>query len=399
MIVTGLLAPDTLEDQLDGAEREVLIHDPKGRDSLRRLDFALNDDQEALRDVARDLLDDLASSTRVRAVVNAGGGWDAVLWAAMVEQGWPGVAVPDSLGGLGLGTVEVAVLLEGVGRHVAPAPFATTVLALDALTGAGETDRVEDLLRGDILAGVAWSRQRDDVRAQTDGSHWRLHGRPDPVLYAPSAAVAIVVAETDDGAGLFRVDLDPEHPAQAEPAMDRTRELGWLHFDGTPATGRLGGADAVERLLNRGATYAAAEMLGGADRALTMAVEYAKERVQFGRPIGSFQAVKHRCADMLVDVEGMRSSVYWAAWCIGADHPDASVAASTAKIWCSDASKRVMASALQVHGGIGFTWEHDLHLFMKRAQLDQLTFGDASYHRERLAALLRPRVEAGESIL
>ena len=119
-------------------------------------------------------------------------------------------------------------------------------------------------------------------------------------------------------------------------------------------------------------------MLGGASRALDLAVEYAKDRVQFGRPIGSFQAVKHRCADMLVDVEGMRSTVYWAAWCIGAGDPDASVAASTAKIWCGDASKRVMASALQVHGGIGFTWEHDLHFFLKRAQLDQLAFGDAS---------------------
>jgi alkylation response protein AidB-like acyl-CoA dehydrogenase len=179
--------------------------------------------------------------------------------------------------------------------------------------------------------------------------------------------------------------------------MDRTRELGWLHLDDAPAT-RLGGV-AAESVVDRGATYAAAEMLGGADRVLSMAVDYAKERVQFGRPIGSFQAVKHRCADMLVDVEGMRSSVYWAAWCLGADDRDRSVAASTAKIWCSDASKRVMASGLQVHGGIGFTWEHDLHLYLKRAQLDQVTFGDAAFHRERLAALLRPRVEAGESIL
>ena len=132
---------------------------------------------------------------------------------------------------------------------------------------------------------------------------------------------------------------------------------------------------------------------------LDLAVEYAKDRVQFGRPIGSFQAVKHRCADMLVDVEGMRSTVYWAAWCLGAADADASIAASTAKTWCSDASKRVMASALQVHGGIGFTWEHDLHFFMKRAQLDQLAFGDASFHRARLTALLRPRVEAGESVV
>jgi alkylation response protein AidB-like acyl-CoA dehydrogenase len=362
------------------------------------LDFALNDDQEALRDGARDVLDGLASSTHVRAVVNAGGGWDPVLWAAMVEQGWPGVAVPDALGGLGLGPVEVAVLSEELGRHVAPAPFAATVLALDALSAAGETGSVEGLLAGDCLASVAWSRRGDAVHAEPDGSGWRLQGRPDPVLYAPSAVIAIVVADTAEGPGLFRVDLDPEHPVPAEPAMDRTRELGWLRFEATPAA-RLGGADAVQRLLDRGAAYAAAEMLGSADRALAMAVEYAKERVQFGRPIGSFQAVKHRCADMLVDVEGMRSSAYWAAWCLSADHPDASVAASTAKIWCSDASKRVMASALQVHGGIGFTWEHDLHLFMKRAQLDQVTFGDASYHRERLAALLRPRVEAGESLL
>jgi alkylation response protein AidB-like acyl-CoA dehydrogenase len=140
-------------------------------------------------------------------------------------------------------------------------------------------------------------------------------------------------------------------------------------------------------------------MLGGAQQALEMAVEYAKDRVQFGRPIGSFQAVKHRCADMLVDVEGMRSTVYWAAWCIGANDPETSVAASTAKVWCSDASKRVMASALQVHGGIGFTWEHDLHFFLKRSQFDQLSFGDASWHRARLTALLRPRVEAGQSIV
>src|SRR5256885_14599102 len=140
-------------------------------------------------------------------------------------------------------------------------------------------------------------------------------------------------------------------------------------------------------------------MLGGASRVLELTVEYAKERVQFGRPIGSFQEVKHRCADMLVDVEGMRSTAYHGAWCLGAGHPDASVAASTAKVWCSDAGRRVMASGLQVHGGIGFTWEHDLHLYLKRAQLDQVSMGDATFHRERLAALLRAKVEAGESVV
>ena len=153
--------------------------------------------------------------------------------------------------------------------------------------------------------------------------------------------------------------------------MDLTRPLGWLDLDGVAAT-RLGGADLAEVALDLGATAVALELLGASDAAMTMAVEYAKDRVQFGRPIGSFQAVKHRCADMLVDVEGIRSSAYWAAWCLGVDDADRAIAASTAKTWAGDASKRVMASALQVHGGIGFTWEHDLHLFLKRAQLDQL---------------------------
>jgi alkylation response protein AidB-like acyl-CoA dehydrogenase len=140
-------------------------------------------------------------------------------------------------------------------------------------------------------------------------------------------------------------------------------------------------------------------MLGAAGRVLELSVDYAKDRVQFGRAIGSFQAVKHRCADMLVDVEGMRSAAYYAAWAVGAGDPDASAAASAAKVWCSDASRRVMGSGLQVHGGIGFTWEHDLHLFVKRAQLDQISFGDARFHRDRIAEILRPRAEAGLPVL
>jgi alkylation response protein AidB-like acyl-CoA dehydrogenase len=337
------------------------------------VDFDFSDDQLALRDGARELLDDLASPVRVRTHTDTGDAFDAQLWDAMVAQGWLGIEIAESEGGVGLGAVEVAILAEALGAHAAPAPFVPVVLALDALRGADDDSWSERLLRGDARACVAWDLSQ-------------------PVAYAPSADLAVVC----DGDAVYAVELE-ERPRR-EPAMDLTRELGWLHVDGLPRT-RLGGADAARRLLDRGATFGAADMLGGAAHALEMAVEYAKDRVQFGRPIGSFQAVKHRCADMLVDVEGMRSTVYWAAWCIGADDPDASIAASTAKIWCSDASKRVMASALQVHGGIGFTWEHDLHFFLKRAQLDQVSFGDASFHRSRLTALLRPRVEAGESIV
>jgi alkylation response protein AidB-like acyl-CoA dehydrogenase len=361
------------------------------------MNFDLSEDQVALREGASALLDGLASSDRVRLVVEAGGGVDDALWAAMVEQGWAAVAVPEDAGGLGLGPVEVAVLAEEIGAHAGPGPVVPTVLALDALVAGGATPLVERLVEGGIGC-VAWSRDPGAVTAQGQGDSWTLTGRPAPTPYAPSAAVAVVSAQAPDGPALFAVDLEEIGRPEREPAMDRTREVGWLRLDGAPAQ-RIGETAAVEALIDRGAVYACAEMLGGAAHVLDMSVEYAKERVQFGRPIGSFQAVKHRCADMLVDVEGMRSTTYWAAWCLAAGDAEASVAASTAKVWCVDASKRVMASALQVHGGIGFTWEHDLHLFMKRAQLDQLELGDAAYHRDRLAALLRPRVEAGQGVI
>jgi alkylation response protein AidB-like acyl-CoA dehydrogenase len=180
--------------------------------------------------------------------------------------------------------------------------------------------------------------------------------------------------------------------------MDRTRSLGWLSLDDRPASW-IGDDRAADAVLDRAAAAVCAEMLGAADVVLSMTVQYAKDRVQFGRPIGSFQAVKHRCADMLVDVEGMRSSAYYAAWAVGAGDPEASAAASAAKVWCSDAARRVMASGLQVHGGIGFTWEHDLHLYLKRSQLDQVSFGDAAHHRERIARILRARAEAGLPVL
>jgi alkylation response protein AidB-like acyl-CoA dehydrogenase len=331
------------------------------------MDFDLSDDQLALRGAARDLLADLAHPRDAD-------GFDSALWKAMTDQGWLGVELPEADGGLGMGAVEAAVLLEELGRHVAPVPYLQTALAIGALHRAGRTEWVERLLSGDAIGTVA--------------------ARPGALaIAAPLADVAVVV----DGDALLLADLTDRRPAR-EPAMDLTRPLGWLAV-GEGDGERIGGADDVRSLLDRAAAGHAAEMLGAADRALTMAVDYAKEREQFGQPIGSFQAVKHRCADMLVDVEGMRSAVYYAAWSIGADHPDASIAASTAKVWCSDAAKRVMASALQVHGGIGFTWEHDLHLYLKRSQLDQISFGDAAFHRDRLARLLRQRVERGESVV
>lgn len=338
------------------------------------MDFELSDDQVALQDAARDLLDDLASSTAVRAHVSGGAAVDDRLWRAMVEQGWLGVDVPEAAGGLGLGFVEAVVLMEQVGRHVAPAPFHQGVLALTALAG---TPWAERLLEG-AVAGVAWTTRSDAVL----------------VPYAPVADVVLVASPER----VVLHDLTTGERPRSEPAMDVTRCVGWVAQDRPGAT-EVGGPAEAAALLDRGATATAAESLGASDRVLELAVAHAKERVQFGKPIGSFQAVKHRCADMLVDVEGMRSTVYHAAWSIAADDPDASVAASVAKTWAADAARRVMASGLQVHGGIGFTWEHDLHFFLKRAQLDQVSFGDATAHRDRLADLLRPKVAAGQSIV
>jgi alkylation response protein AidB-like acyl-CoA dehydrogenase len=335
------------------------------------VDFELSDDQRALRDAAADLLDSLSSPERVRASVAKEEAYDTGLWQAMVDQGWTGVELTEQAGGLGLGMVEAAVLAEEVGAHLAPAPVLENLLAVGALVGTDGQRWVERLVIGDAVACVAW---RSDI----------------PVAYAPVADVAVVVDKEE----VALIELGDGPPITREPAMDLTRPLGWLRVEGRPRT-PIGGREEATRLLDRGAGLYSAALLGGAARVLDMSAEYAKERVQFGKPIGSFQAVKHRCADMLVDVEGMRSTAYWAAWCLSAhdthvqNDNEASIAASTAKTWCSDAARRVMASGLQVHGGIGFTWEHDLHLFLKRSQLDQVSFGDAAYHRDRLGRFLR----------
>jgi alkylation response protein AidB-like acyl-CoA dehydrogenase len=338
------------------------------------MDFELSDDQVALRDAACELLDGHADPPRVRAHVTSGAPYDAALWKAMVGQGWLGVEVPEADGGLGLGFVEAAVLMEEVGRHVAPAPFHQTLLALGATAGLAVSER----LLGGAVGTAAWNPGREAAL----------------VPYAPIADVA-VIGSADR---VVIHDLTTGERPVAEPAMDATRCVGWIRAD-RPGGTEIGGPDEAAALLDRGATATSAESLGAAARALEMSVEHARQRVQFGKPIGTFQAVKHRCADMLVDVEGMRSTTYHAAWSVAAGDPDTAVAASTAKVWCAEAARRTMASALQVHGGIGFTWEHDLHLFLKRAQLDQVTFGDAAAHRERLARLVRAKVAAGVPIV
>jgi len=385
------------------------------------VDFDLSSDQQALRGAAASLLDGMAGPDALRARVGPGSivgtlpgagdvqrdgaadapqGFDAAVWSAMADQGWLGIELPEDEGGLGLGMVELAVLCEEIGRRLVAAPFLPTVVALGALCGpearadAGTEDWREALGRGVAVGCVAGAPGPNGLTVTAEpGGPVRLSGETPPVAFAPSADVAVVLA----AGGVYGVDLRNEGRPRPLPAMDRTRELGVLAFDGTPAR-FLGGEEAAVLLVDRAATLVSAEMLGAADHVLAMTVQYAKDRVQFGKPIGSFQAVKHMLADALVDVEGMRSTAYYAAWCAAAGDPERSLSASMAKAWCSDASRRVMAAGLQVHGGIGFTWEHDMHLYLKRAQLDQVSYGDAAAHRDRIATLLRARLEAGQAL-
>ncbi len=359
------------------------------------VDFELSEDQLALQEAARDLLDGYADHDHVRAHIASGLPYDAELWRAMAEQGWLGVTLPEDAGGLGAGWVEAAVLLEEVGRHTAPAPFLPSLLALDVLVASGRSGHhwVAGLSTGRLLGCTGWSHDPSALVATGSGADWTVSGRVGPVEGAAVADIAVVVASD----AVFAVELGADDRPRREPAMDVTRALSWLSFDRAPAV-HLGGADLAQGLLDRGAVGASAEMLGGSGRVLELAVQYAKDRIQFDQPIGSFQAIKHRCADMVVDVEGMRSSTWYAAWALSAGEPDTSIAASTAKVWSSDAAKRVMASGLQVHGGIGFTWEHDLHLYLKRSQFDRISYGDAVFHRQRLAGLLRERLADASGI-
>lgn len=336
--------------------------------TLSHMDFDLSDDQVALRDAARDLLGTYADSEHVRVVVEAGGGYDPELWRLVADQGWLAIAVSEGQGGLGLGVVELAVLSEQVGRHVAPIPFTSTVVLADVAARVSALGRwLDGLIGGDLIGSIAYGEEL--------------------AVDAPHASLALHV--TDDA--VTAIDLAAGGPP-AEPAMDLTRSVGWLDAS---AGGQIGGADLAQRVFDLTATIHAAELLGAAERSLELATEYAKVREQFGRAIGSFQAIKHRLADMLVDVEGMRSAAYYAAWAVDADADDRSVAASVAKSWCADAASRVTGGALQVHGGVGFTWEHDLHLYLKRIQLTARLMGDAPSHRRRVTRLLRDRVEAG----
>ncbi len=358
-------------------------------------------EQEELRASVRRFLADRAPLSRVRALMD-GGETDWAVWEQAGSQlGLQGLAIPEGYGGAGFSFAEQAVVLEEFGAALYGGPYlASAVLAATALLASPDEGArrglLPDIASGQTVAtlafaedGGSWDPAAIRLSAVKDGEAWRLDGHKSFVLDGATAGLILVVAATDAGLSLFAVEGDAAGLGRAVlPALDQTRQLARLEFAGV--TGRLigspgDGAAALDRALDVAAVALAAEQLGGAQRALDMAVEYAKVRRQFDRPIGSFQAIKHRCVDLLLEVESLRSAVGYAAAAVAEDSAEIPVLASLVKAYASETYFHVAAENIQIHGGIGFTWEHDAHLYFKRAKASELFLGDGAYHRERLA--------------
>jgi len=366
------------------------------------VNFAFSEEQEELRKSVRRFLEDKSPETEVRRLMETTEGYDPAVWSQMAQQlGLQGLAIPEEFGGSGYGYVELIVVLEEMGRSLLCAPyFSTVALAANALLASGDAAAQKEYLpgiaSGEVIATVAltedsgkWDEAGVTLQATGSGGSWSLTGSKNFVLDGHLANLVLVAARAPAGVSLFAVDGEASGLTRtALSTMDQTRKQAKLEFASTPA--RLVGADGegwatISKTLDLAAVALAAEQVGGAQKVLEMSVEYAKVRVQFGRPIGSFQAIKHKCADMLLEVESAKSAAYYAGWAAAEDSDELPVVASLAKAYCSDAYFHAAAENIQIHGGIGFTWEHPAHLYFKRAKSSELYLGDPTYHRELLA--------------
>jgi alkylation response protein AidB-like acyl-CoA dehydrogenase len=369
------------------------------------VNFAFSEEQEELRKIVKQFLDTKSPESEVRALMDTEDGYDPAIWTQMAEQmGLQGLIIPEEFGGSGYTYVELIVVLEEMGRRLLCAPyFSTVVLAANTLLHAGDDTAKKDLLpgiaSGETKATLAfteengrWDEEGITVTATSSGDGWTINGTKMFVVDGHTADLILVAARTDAGVSLFHLPSDASGLTRtALSTMDQTRKQAKLEFADTPATliGTDGGGWSVlERVLDLTAVALAAEQVGGAQECLEMAVQYAKDRGQFGRPIGSFQAIKHKCADMLLETESAKSAAYYAGWCAAELNDELPTVASLAKAYCSEAYFHTSAENIQIHGGIGFTWEHPAHLYFKRAKSSELLFGDPSYHRELLAQRL-----------
>ena len=372
------------------------------------MDFTHTEEQQLIRANAREVLRGYSAARR-RAALEARGGYDAALWAQLAgELGWCALAIEEPAGGAGLGWVELCLLQEELGRQLVASPFFSTAVlggGLIAALATGEQRRalLAQIAAGAVRIGCALGGSEGDVppqgvalSLQAAAGAWRLHGTSDFVIHGDSADHLLALARDEGGAGLRAVWLPADSPGiSIEPhvMLDLTRPMARLRCADVPVRpeqllGPPVAPAALEHALDRARIALAAEALGGAECVLEMTTEYVKQRLQFGRPIGSFQAVKHRLADMMVELEAARSAAWYAA-CVADENPaELAEAAATAKSYCCDAFYSCAASAIQLHGGVGFTWEHDVHLYFKRARAAATLLGSPAWQRERLLRTL-----------
>jgi alkylation response protein AidB-like acyl-CoA dehydrogenase len=366
------------------------------------VDSVFSEEREQLREAVRRFLAARSPEAEVRRLMETEQGYDPAVWDQMAGQlGLQGLNIPEEYGGSGYSYAELAVVLDEMGRALLCAPyFSTVALAANLLLACGDEPAKKDYLPG-IAAGTTiatvalaeengrWDASGVTLAATKTGDGWALSGEKLYVLDGHTAGLVLVAARTPAGVSLFAVEAGAAgYAATPLATMDQTRKQARLTFASAPA--RLIGADgsgwqAISRMLDLAAVALAAEQVGGARKVLEMSVGYAKTRIQFGRPIGSFQAIKHKCADMLLEVESATSAAYYAAQAAAGDTADLPVMASLAKSFCSEAYLHAATENIQIHGGIGFTWEHPAHLYFKRAKSSELLFGDPAYHRELLA--------------
>jgi alkylation response protein AidB-like acyl-CoA dehydrogenase len=374
------------------------------------VDFAFSEEQEMLRRSARDFLAKESSSKVVRKLMESPDAFDGALWKKLADMGWTALGIPEEYGGVGT-FLDLVVVLEEAGRALLPGPFfATMGLAVPVLIEAG-TDAQKKEALGAIAQGSAratlamteqsgrWDPESVSLAAKQTGDGWQLDGVKQFVPDAEVADYMVVVARTrgegEDGITLFLITGKPKGMTVTPlKAMDMTRRWTEVRFDKVQldASSVMGSTHnawpSLKRALEWATAALCAEMIGGGQKVLETSTEYAKTRQQFGKPIGIYQAVSHKLADMLVQSESARSATYYAAWTVDADAPDRSLASSMAKAYVSDAYRKIAGDGIQVHGGIGFTWEHDMHLYLKRAKASEVTLGDATYHRELVAQAL-----------
>jgi alkylation response protein AidB-like acyl-CoA dehydrogenase len=377
------------------------------------MDIGFTEEQELLRETARKFLESECDSRFVRARMAEPAAITDAFWHKLAEQGWLGIVYLEEDGGSGLGVVDLVVLMEEMGRRIMPGPFLSTVLlggATIAEAGASAQRRewLPRIAAGEVKAALAWTEPalRWDAAgvalpARETARGFTLSGTKLFVGDAHLADILVVAARTrdgstmEDGVSLFLAPRDtPGLSISVMPTIDETRKYCEVRLDNValPASALLGekheGWAPLSRVVARATVALCAEMCGGAQQVLDLTVDYAKLRVAFGKPIGSYQGVKHQAADMLVAIENAKSLAYYAAWAVDQATGEAPLAVAMAKAAASDMARKVAGTGIQLHGGIGMTWEHDLQLYFKRAKASEVAFGDATWHRERVARLV-----------